>query len=122
MSSEIIRKMFSFKFGQIEVASKDFLKQKHVTDIFMINVNKVELSDRVLCNNGKDWQYIVGYQVHGETVVPLFIKTPKNIVKVYHNTTIIQLIQCRLIFLRFWSGWFTIETFGTRLSRNYVRS
>lgn len=31
--------MFGFKFGQIEGASKDFPKQKHTTDIFMINVN-----------------------------------------------------------------------------------
>ena len=37
------------------------------------------LSDKVPCNNGKDWLYIVGYQVHGQTIIPLFIKTPKNI-------------------------------------------
>ena len=30
------------------------------------------------CNNGKDCRYIVGYQVDG-ALVPLFIKTPKNI-------------------------------------------
>ena len=37
------------------------------------------LSDKVPCNNGKDWRYIVGYQVDGETIIPLFIKTPQNI-------------------------------------------
>ena len=37
------------------------------------------LSDKVPCNNRKDWQYIVGYQVHGETIIPLFIKKPQNI-------------------------------------------
>ena len=37
------------------------------------------LSDKVPCNNGKDWQYIVSYQVDGETIIPPFIKTPKNI-------------------------------------------
>ena len=68
-----------FKFGQIEVASKDFHKQRQITDIFTIDVNKVVLSDKVPCNNGKDWRYIVGYQVDGETIMPLFIKTPKNI-------------------------------------------
>ena len=26
-----------------------------------------------------DWRYIVGYQVDGETIIPPFIKTPKNI-------------------------------------------
>ena len=44
-----------FKFGQIEVASKDFHKQRQITDIFTIDVNKVVLSDKVPCNNGKDW-------------------------------------------------------------------
>ena len=68
-----------FKFGQIEVASKDFHKQRQITDIFTIDVNKVVLSDKVPCNNGKDWRYIVDYQVDGETIIPLFVKTPKNL-------------------------------------------
>ena len=70
--------MSSFKFGQIEVASKDFHKQRQITDIFTIDVNKVVLSDKIPCNNEKDWQYIAGYQVDEETIIPLFIKTPKN--------------------------------------------
>ena len=53
--------MSSFKFGQIEVASKDFHKERQITDISTIDVNKVVLSDKVSCNNGKDWRYIVGY-------------------------------------------------------------
>ena len=68
-----------FKFAQIEVASKDFHKQRRITGIFTVDVNKVVLSDKVPCSNGKDWRYVVGYQVDGETVIPLFIKTPKNI-------------------------------------------
>ena len=71
--------MSSFKFGQREVASKDFHKQRQITDIFTINVNKVVLSHKVPCNNGKDWRYIVGYQADGEVTLPLFIKMPKNI-------------------------------------------
>ena len=67
-----------FKFGQIEVTFKDFHKQREITDIFAIDVNKVVLSDKVPCNNGKDWWYIVGYHADGETIIPLFIKTPKN--------------------------------------------
>ena len=70
--------MFSFKFGQIEVASENFHKQRQVTDIFTIDVNKVVLSDKASCNNGKDWRYIIGYQVDGEPIMPLFIKAPKN--------------------------------------------
>ena len=36
------------------------------------------VSDKVPCNNGKDYRYIVGYQADGVTI-PLFIKTPKNV-------------------------------------------
>ena len=71
--------MFSFKFGHKEVASKDFHKQKQITDILTIDVNKVMVSDKILCNNGKDWRYIAVYQVDGETIMLLFIKTPKNL-------------------------------------------
>ena len=71
--------MSSFKFGQIEVASKDFHKQRQITDLFTIDENKVVLSGKVQCNNGNYWWYIVSHQVGGETIRPLFIKTPKNI-------------------------------------------
>ena len=71
--------MSSFKFGQIEVASKEFHKQRQVTDIFMMNINKVVLYDKISRNNGKGWRYIVGYQVDGETIIPLFIKTQKKV-------------------------------------------
>ena len=36
------------------------------------------VSDKVPCNNGKDDRYIVNYQIE-EALIPLFIKTPKNI-------------------------------------------
>ena len=67
-----------FKFGQKEVTTKDFYGQRQITDTFTINVNKVVVSDKVSCNNGKEWRYIVGYQVD-EAPIRLFIKTPKNI-------------------------------------------
>ena len=44
----------------------------------MIDVNKLVVSEKVPCNNGKDCRYIVGYQVD-EALMPLFIKTSKNI-------------------------------------------
>ena len=65
-------------FGQKEVTTKDFYGQRRVTDIFTMDVNKVVISDKVPCNNGKDCCYIVGYQVDGAPA-PLFIKKPKNI-------------------------------------------
>ena len=66
------------EFGQKEVTTKDFYGQRLITDIFRIDANKLVLSDKVSCNNGKDCCYIVGYQVD-EVVVLLFIKTPKNV-------------------------------------------
>ena len=66
------------KFGQKEVTTKDFYGQRQITDIFMIDANKLVISDKVSCNNGKDRCYIVGYQVDG-VLIPLFIKTPKNV-------------------------------------------
>ena len=66
------------KIGQKEVTTKDFYGQRQITDIFTIDVNRVVVSDKVPCNNGKDRRYIVGYQVD-EALIPLFIKTPRDI-------------------------------------------
>ena len=66
------------KFGQKEVTTKDFYGQRQITDLFMIDINKVVVSDKVPCNNGKDCRYIVGNKVDG-VLIPLFIKTPKDI-------------------------------------------
>ena len=66
------------KFGQKEVTTIDFYRQRQITDILTIDVNRVVVSDKLSCNNGKDCRYIVGYQFDGE-LTPLFIKTPKNI-------------------------------------------
>ena len=66
------------KFSEKEVTTKDFYGQRQITDLFTIDINRVVISDKVLCNNGKDCCYIVGYQIHG-ALIPLFIKTPGNI-------------------------------------------
>ena len=65
------------KFGQKEVTTKDFYGQRQVTNIFMIDINKV-VSDNVPCNNGKECRYIIGYQVD-EAMTPLLIKTIRDI-------------------------------------------
>ena len=67
-----------FKFGEKEVTTKDFYGQRQTTDILTMDVNKLVISDKLPCNNGKDCRYVVGYQVDGAPT-PLFIKTPKNI-------------------------------------------
>ena len=66
------------KFSQKEVTANDFYGQRQITDIFTMDVNKLVVSEKVPCNNGKDCRYIVGYQVDGG-LISLFIKTPKNI-------------------------------------------
>ena len=53
------------KFGQKEVTTKDFYGQRQITDKFTIDVNRLVISDKMACNNGKDCRYIVGYQVDG---------------------------------------------------------
>ena len=71
--------MSSFKFAKKKLAFKDLYRQKQVTDIFTIDVSKKVSSHRVSCNNEKDLRYIVRFQVDGETIIPRFIKAPKNI-------------------------------------------
>ena len=66
------------KFGQKEVTTKDFYGQRQINDIFTIDINKVVVSNKVPCNNGKDCHYIVGYQADG-VVMLLFIKAPRDI-------------------------------------------
>ena len=72
-------KMSSFKFSQKEIRTKDFHNQRQLTDILTINANKVVLFDKLLQNNRENWWCIVGYQGDKETIIPLFMKTPKNI-------------------------------------------
>ena len=64
--------MSSFKFGQTEVASKDFYKQRQITDIFTIDLNTVVLFDKGPCNNGKGWRYFLGYHVDLENELITF--------------------------------------------------
>lgn len=71
-------KMPSFKFSKIEIEFKNFRKQKRVTDVFKSMLTEV-VSNTVACNNGKNWRYIVGYQVEEKSIIPLFINAPKNI-------------------------------------------
>ena len=65
------------KFGQKDVTTKGFYKKRQITGLFTIDVNKMVVSDKTSCNNGKYCRYIVGYQVDG-VLIPLFIKTTRN--------------------------------------------
>ena len=47
---------------------------------FLISDNfKWGVSNNMSRNNEKDWWYNVSYHVDGEIIIPLFIKTPKDI-------------------------------------------
>ena len=70
--------MSLFKFSQMNITSKDFYSHKQVTDLATMDISKVSVSDKVSCNNGKDWKYVIGYQ-HENTIIPLLVKTPKNV-------------------------------------------
>ena len=76
------------KFFQKEVTAKDFYGQRQITDLFPIDVNKVVVSDKVPCNNGRDCRYIVGYHINETLIlIPLFVKRPKiYLVMVCHST------------------------------------
>ena len=45
--------MSSYTFSQIEVVTKDFQEQKHVTATFKIDLNKLMVFTRASYNSGK---------------------------------------------------------------------
>ena len=111
-----------FKFGQKNVTAKDFCRQRQITDVFTIDVNKVVVSDKVPCNNGKDCRYIVGYQVK-KALIPQFIKTPKNIFSYgVSQSDKTLLIQCHLMFLTRRSGFLSVKRFRMMLSPNCLKN
>ena len=87
---------------------------------FTMDLNKLVVSDKVPCNNGKDCHYIVGYQVD-ETLIPLFIQTPKNIfsygVLQYNKNTAYTMS------FNVWgkSGCLSIKRFGMKLGHSYLQ-
>ena len=74
-----IIKMFSLKFDQRKIISKDFHKNRQETNILTIDINEVVVSGRVSYSNGKDCRSIEGYQVYRQTIIPIFIKKSKSI-------------------------------------------
>ena len=46
-----VKNISSSKFGQIQVASKDYHKQMHITYTLPVDASKALLSDKVSCNN-----------------------------------------------------------------------
>ena len=63
-----------YKFGQIEIASKQFNSVYQITND--VDCEKIRVSQGVVANK-HDNRYIIGYEVEPGEVVPLYIKTPK---------------------------------------------
>ena len=70
--------MVYFKFDDMLISSKDFYKNKQAIDIYKINEYNIVVSDPVAVNNGRDKKYLIGYKKEN-IIIPLLIKTPKNI-------------------------------------------
>ena len=118
LSDILRRKTYNkmFKFGQIEVASKEFNKQRQVTDIFTTDVNKVVGSEKVSCKNGKDHRYIIGYQVDGEK----HLKT--SLAMAYHSMIKNLLSGSRLLCLRKKNGCLSTKGSGMKLNHSYLKN
>ena len=64
-----------YKFGQIEIAKKEFNSVYQVTET--VDLDKIRVSEFVAANKS-DRRYIIGYEVEPGNIVPLYIKTPKD--------------------------------------------
>ena len=64
-----------YKFGQIEIASKEFNSVYQITND--VDCEKIRKSEGVVASK-HDTRYTIGYEVEQGKVVPLYIKTPKD--------------------------------------------
>ena len=64
-----------YKFGQIEIVSKEFNSVYQITND--VDCEKIRISEGVVANK-HDTRYTIGYEVEPGKVVPLCIKTPKD--------------------------------------------
>ena len=64
-----------YKFGQIEISSKEFNSVYQVQND--VNCEKIRISKGVVANK-HDTRYIIGYETEPGTIVPLYIKTPRD--------------------------------------------
>ena len=66
-----------FKFGQIQIVSKDFNSKYKLTN--EVELEKIRLSEGVTANK-HDTRYTIGYELEPGKIVPLYIKTPRDCV------------------------------------------
>eukprot|EP00111_Clytia_hemisphaerica_P015271 TCONS_00045039-protein len=66
-----------YKFGQIEILSKEFNNKYKVTE--NVDLEKIRLTEGVVANK-HDTRYTIGYETEQGKIVSLYIKTPKDCV------------------------------------------
>ena len=66
-----------YKFGQIEITSKEFNSVYRVQK--NVECGKIQISEGVVANK-HDTRYTIGYEVEPGVIVPLYIRTPKDCV------------------------------------------
>ena len=64
-----------YKFGQIEIETKKFNSEYQVQKD--VDLEKIRVSKGIAANK-HDTRYIIGYETEPGTIVPLYIKTPRN--------------------------------------------
>ena len=64
-----------YKFGEISILSKDFNSEYQVQKD--IDLAKIRISKAVVANRC-DTRFIIGYETEPGTIVPLYIKTPRD--------------------------------------------
>ena len=64
-----------YKFGQIEIESKEFNSEYQVQKY--VDCEKIRVSEGVVANK-HDTRHTVGYEVTPGVVVPLYVRTPKD--------------------------------------------
>ena len=64
-----------YKFGQIQILSKDFNSEYKVAE--HVDLDKIRVSKGVEANK-HDTRYIIGYETEPGKIVPLYIMTPNN--------------------------------------------
>ena len=80
-----------YKFGQIEIASKEFNNAYQIAKD--VDVKKIRISEGVVANKN-DTRYTIGYEVEPGKILPFYIKTLfQNFFALFHSYDICCLFR-----------------------------
>ena len=111
-----------FKFGQKEVTKKYFYGQRQITDIFTMGINKLMISNKVPCDNGKDCRYlwVIKSMDHQHQCLSKHLKI--YFATVHPNSIKNLPIQCHSMSLRKIGRYLNTKRFGMRSSHSYLKN